>query len=99
MRVILFYDINTTEKEGQRRLQRALKTARKYLNHVQKSVFEGNLNLSGIERLKHEMLRVADKEKDSLIIYILDTSGEKLPPYLRLPEKAIAYSVAIKVSK
>jgi len=28
-----------------------------------------------------------------------DTSGEKLPPYLRLPEKAIAYSVAIKVSK
>jgi hypothetical protein len=24
------------------------------------------------------------------------TSGEKLPPYLRLPEKAIAYSVAIK---
>ena len=28
-----------------------------------------------------------------------ETSGEKLPPYLRLPEKAIAYSVAIKVSK
>jgi hypothetical protein len=32
-------------------------------------------------------------------IKVLDTSGEKLPPYLRLPEKAIAYSVAIKVSK
>jgi len=30
---------------------------------------------------------------------IIYTSGEKLPPYLRLPEKAIAYSVAIKVSK
>jgi len=27
------------------------------------------------------------------------TSGEKLPPYLRLSEKAIAYSVAIKVGK
>jgi hypothetical protein len=27
------------------------------------------------------------------------TSGEKLPPYLRLPEKTIAYSVAIKVGK
>jgi CRISPR-associated protein Cas2 len=75
MRVILFYDIDTTEKEGQRRLQRALKTARNYLNHVQKSVFEGNLNLSGIERLKHEMLRVVDKEKDSLIIYILDENA------------------------
>gem|GEM_PF-5210695 len=33
-------------------------------------------------------------------LYLLDnTSGEKLPPYLRLPEKAIAYSVAIKVGK
>ena len=30
---------------------------------------------------------------------LIKTSGEKLPPYLRLPEKAIAYSVAIKVSK
>jgi CRISPR-associated protein Cas2 len=39
------------------------------------SVFEGNLNLSGIERLKHEMLRVVDKEKDSLIIYILDDTA------------------------
>ncbi len=29
----------------------------------------------------------------------LYTSGEKLPPYLRLPKKAIAYSVAIKVSE
>ena len=29
----------------------------------------------------------------------INTSGEKLPPYLRLPEKAIAYSLAIKVGK
>ncbi len=29
----------------------------------------------------------------------IHTSGEKLPPYLRLPEKAIAYSVAIKVGR
>ena len=28
-----------------------------------------------------------------------NTSGEKLPPYLRLPKKAIAYSIAIKVGK
>ncbi|MFP3158736.1 MAG: CRISPR-associated endonuclease Cas2 [Hydrogenobaculum sp.] len=78
MRIILFYDIDTTEKKGQRRLQKALKTARKYLTHVQKSVFEGNLTVSGIERLKHEMLKVVDKEKDSLIIYILeDTTNYK----------------------
>jgi hypothetical protein len=44
-------------------------------------------------------------EPDGTVLYIVkplpyfNTSGEKLPPYLRLPEKAIAYSVAIKVSK
>jgi len=38
-----------------------------------------------------------DVSKDYIILH--DTSGEKLPPYLRLPEKAIAYSVAIKVGK
>jgi len=75
MRVLLFYDIDTTEKEGQRRLQKALKTARKYLNHVQKSVFEGNLSLSGIERLKYEMLQVVNKDRDSLIIYVLDDTA------------------------
>jgi type I restriction-modification system DNA methylase subunit len=33
------------------------------------------------------------------LIFLRYTSGEKLPPYLRLPEKAIAYSIAIKVGK
>jgi hypothetical protein len=28
-----------------------------------------------------------------------DKSGQKLPPYLRLPEKTVAYTVAIKVGK
>jgi CRISPR-associated protein Cas2 len=81
MRVILIYDIDTTEKEGQRRLQRALKTARKYLNHVQKSVFEGNLNLSGIERLKHEMLRVVDKDPTPLRSILEKTQRYKESTY------------------
>jgi hypothetical protein len=34
-----------------------------------------------------------------MLYTFINTSGEKLPPYLRLPEKAVAYSVAIKVSK
>ncbi|MFZ8832328.1 MAG: CRISPR-associated endonuclease Cas2 [Thermodesulfobacteriaceae bacterium] len=72
MKVILVYDIDTTEKAGQRRLQKALKTARRYLHHVQKSVFEGSLTLSKLERLKRDMLRIVDKEKDSLIIYIFE---------------------------
>jgi len=72
MRVILVYDIDTTERAGQKRLQKALKTARRYLHHVQKSVFEGSITLSKLERLKRDMLRIVDKDKDSLIIYIFE---------------------------
>lgn len=72
MRVVLVYDINTEDKEGQKRLNRVRMIARKYLQHVQKSVFEGSITISKLERLKREMLRVIDMEKDSLIIYIFD---------------------------
>jgi len=36
---------------------------------------------------------------ETSLYYILYTSGEKLPPYLRLSEKAIANSITLKVSK
>ncbi|WP_448588275.1 CRISPR-associated endonuclease Cas2 [Thermocrinis sp.] len=72
MRVILVYDIETVDREGQNRLNRARKVARKYLHHVQKSVFEGSISVSNLQRLKNEMLRVIDKEKDSVIIYIFE---------------------------
>jgi hypothetical protein len=39
------------------------------------------------------------KRFESPCYNLSNTLGEKLPPYLRLPEKAIAYSVAIKVGK
>lgn len=72
MRIILVYDINTEDREGQKRLNKVRMIARKYLQHVQKSVFEGNITLSRLERLKREMLKVINMEKDSLIIYIFD---------------------------
>lgn len=72
MRVILVYDISTQDKEGQKRLNKARKIARRYIHHVQKSVFEGNISHSGLERLKSELLKVVDRQKDSLIIYIFD---------------------------
>ena len=49
----------------------------------------------GGKTMKEKVLG-CDVSKDYIILH---TSGEKLPPYVRLPEKAIAYSVAIKVSK
>ncbi len=72
MRAILIYDISTEEPSDQKRLNNLRKIARKYLNHIQKSVFEGNITLSNLERLKVEILNEVDMNRDSVILYIFD---------------------------
>jgi len=69
MKVILIYDISLIEKEDQKRLIKVMKIARKYLHHVQKSVFEGDLTYGKLKRLENEILNVVDKTRDSVIIY------------------------------
>ncbi len=71
MRVILIYDIATDNQVDQNRLNTVRKIARKYLHHIQKSVFEGDITPSRLERLKKEILKIIDKDRDSVIIYIL----------------------------
>lgn len=71
MKIILVYDIEIKEPADQRRLNHAKKIARKYLHHVQKSVFEGEITLGQVARLKSEILNVVDNERDSVIIYEL----------------------------
>lgn len=55
MYVILVYDINLDEKEGSRVLTKVYKICKKYLNHIQNSVFEGELLESQIINLKSEL--------------------------------------------
>lgn len=71
MRIILVYDIELKEPEDQRRLNWAKKIARKYLHHVQKSVFEGEITVGQLARLKTEIKDIVDNERDSVIIYEL----------------------------
>lgn len=67
MYVILVYDIN------QKRVGKALKICRKYLMHIQKSVFEGNITEAKLRALKEELSRLIDAQVDSVIIYHLDS--------------------------
>jgi 2-C-methyl-D-erythritol 2,4-cyclodiphosphate synthase len=53
---------------------------------------------TALEKLHKKGYRIVNVDC-TLVADQPNTSGEKLPPYLRLPEKAIAYSVAIKVGK
>ena len=67
MFVIMVYDIDES------RVAKVLKTSRQFLNWVQKSVFEGEIEKPGLERLKKALENVIDKSKDSVIIYELRT--------------------------
>ena len=72
MKVILVYDIALEDCRDQSRLNKVRKVVRKYINHVQKSVFEGEISPSKLERMKKEILEIIDKKRDSIIIYVFD---------------------------
>lgn len=67
MFVILVYDINV------KRNNKMLKICRRYLNHVQKSVFEGVITEAKLNRLKDEIKTAICKEEDSVAIYEFET--------------------------
>ena len=67
MFVIVVYDVNV------KRNKKVLKICRKYLFHVQRSVFEGNITEAKLRRLKGELSRIISKEEDSIIIYRFET--------------------------
>lgn len=67
MFVIVVYDVNV------KRNNKVLKTCRKYLFHVQRSVFEGKITEAKLRRLKGELSRIISKEEDSIIIYRFET--------------------------
>ncbi|NPB03345.1 MAG: CRISPR-associated endonuclease Cas2 [Thermotogae bacterium] len=73
MWVILVYDVATEDSKDQQRLTRIRKIVRRYLTHVQKSVFEGEITASNLEKLKAEVLAQADRSRDSIILYIFDS--------------------------
>lgn len=46
-----------------------LKICRKYLIHVQNSVFEGEITIANLEKLISELKKAMTDEEDSLVIY------------------------------
>jgi CRISPR-associated protein Cas2 len=66
--VVLIYDIVTDEK-GPKVLRNTFKICSRYLTHIQKSVFEGNLTQLQLMKLKSELDQYIRKDKDSVIIF------------------------------
>ena len=67
MYVILSYDVRA------KRAAITRKIVRKYLRPVQRSVYEGSITESRLERLKEELFRKLDCEEDSVRIYKLQS--------------------------
>jgi CRISPR-associated protein Cas2 len=68
MFLITVYDV------GEKRVNKVLKTCRKYLNWVQNSVLEGEISYATFEKLKLELKKVIDESNDSVIFYVLRTT-------------------------
>lgn len=68
MYIILVYDI-ALDQNGAKILRHVFKICKKYLSHVQKSVFEGELTKSQLKKLTIELRKWIKDDKDSVIIF------------------------------
>lgn len=66
MYVILVYDVK------QKRVSKVMKICRKYLVHVQRSVFEGQLTDAKLCSLKKEIKQVVSPQEDAICIYQME---------------------------
>ena len=68
MYVVLVYDISQSEN-GQKRWSRVFKICKKYLSHIQNSVFEGEITKVQLTKLQLELKPHVNKDLDSVIIF------------------------------
>lgn len=68
MYVVLVYDISQSEN-GQKRWSRVFKICKKYLSHIQNSVFEGEISKVQLVQLQQELKPHVDTDLDSVIIF------------------------------
>ena len=71
MMVLVSYDVSTTDAKGRTRLRKVAKTCQNYGQRVQNSVFEIDADYGTFLRVKDQLLKLIDEEKDSLRFYYL----------------------------
>ena len=77
MYILVTYDVDTTEKEGQRRLRRVAKACQDYGQRVQNSVFECELTDVQFCILKERINEIIDHSLDSIRFYHLNRSENR----------------------
>jgi CRISPR-associated protein Cas2 len=69
MYVILVYDISLKDPRGTGILRKVFKKCKEFLNHIQNSVFEGELTEAQVMELKYELKELIRADKDSIIFF------------------------------
>ncbi len=69
MYIILMYDICISVDGGGKNLSKIHKVCKKYLSHIQNSVFEGEITESNLKKLEIELKQYIRKEYDSVIVF------------------------------
>lgn len=69
MFAILIYDISTDKTKEKRNYRKIVKTVENYLQRVQFSVFEGEIQPHLLLEMKSKLKKAVDKNFDSIIIY------------------------------
>lgn len=77
MYILVTYDVDTTDKEGQRRLRRVAKACLDYGQRVQNSVFECELTEVQLCMLKDRIKEIIDNSLDSIRIYHLNRNENR----------------------
>ncbi len=68
MYIILVYDI-VVDEQGKKILPKVYKTCKKYLRHIQNSVFEGELTNAQLMMLNRELSCIIRDDEDSLVVF------------------------------
>ncbi len=77
MYILVTYDVDTTTKEGARRLRCVAKACINYGQRVQNSVFECDVTEAQLCTLKDIINNIIDAEKDSIRIYHLNRNNNR----------------------
>lgn len=77
MYILITYDVDTTSKEGSRRLRCVAKACMDYGQRVQNSVFECEVTEAQYCLLKDRIKSIIDTSLDSIRLYILSKNENK----------------------
>lgn len=71
MFVILIYDISLSKEKQKNNYYKVCKTVENYLQRVQFSVFEGEMQPHLVKELQGKLKKIINKDFDSIILYTM----------------------------